>query len=316
MESIPTAIKGYERTSGTLELNETSSAPEVGPWAKEKLDALGKYLNAYTKILRRQTQLCLKGYVYIDAFAGTGRAKIRGPQATEQLSFSPLGFPNIEDGEETFIEGSPRVALGIKHPFTHYVFIEEDEQRCRSLKNLRRQHSDKKIYIRNCDCNAYLQKLMNRMDRNKWRGVIFLDPYGTHVSWETVRVLGERKLFEIFVNFPLMAINRLSYKIGEEIPANYRNTLNAYFGSEEWFRLIYKKRTDMFDSVGYTKKQNAAKILTDFYKQKLRSKFQYVSAAHLICNSKHSPLYCLIWAGHNQTGYRIADYVLSQGEAV
>ena len=41
---------------------------DVGPWAREKLDCLGNYLEAYTTILRRQR---FRGYFY-DAFAGPG----------------------------------------------------------------------------------------------------------------------------------------------------------------------------------------------------------------------------------------------------
>ena len=45
---------------------------DVGPWASEKLDCLGKYLEAYTTILGRQQ---FRGYFYIDAFAGPGSLK-------------------------------------------------------------------------------------------------------------------------------------------------------------------------------------------------------------------------------------------------
>lgn len=40
----------------------------IGPWSEDKLDLLGRYLHAYTVIMRAQ-DWC-KGYHYIDAFAG------------------------------------------------------------------------------------------------------------------------------------------------------------------------------------------------------------------------------------------------------
>jgi hypothetical protein len=46
----------------------------VGPWAKDKLERLQKYLSAYTTIMRKQ-KLC-KGYFYIDAFAGPGEHEL------------------------------------------------------------------------------------------------------------------------------------------------------------------------------------------------------------------------------------------------
>ena len=54
---------------------DVTEPPDVGPWAQEKLDCLRKYLHAYTTILSKQRWP--KGYFYIDAFAGTGRSKVR-----------------------------------------------------------------------------------------------------------------------------------------------------------------------------------------------------------------------------------------------
>jgi hypothetical protein len=48
---------------------------EVGPWAKEKLEALERYLGFYTKVMKNQTQWRT---IYIDAFAGGGVAQVRG----------------------------------------------------------------------------------------------------------------------------------------------------------------------------------------------------------------------------------------------
>jgi len=47
----------------------------VGPWAREKLDCLGKYLRAYTTILQKRSWC--KAFIYIDVFAGSGGAPIR-----------------------------------------------------------------------------------------------------------------------------------------------------------------------------------------------------------------------------------------------
>ena len=48
----------------------------VGPWAKEKLDALRQYLDYYTKVLKNQGHW-LKGTYFVDAFAGPGLSKVR-----------------------------------------------------------------------------------------------------------------------------------------------------------------------------------------------------------------------------------------------
>ena len=94
----------------------SSFVPEVGPWAEDKLECLRKYLSAYTTILRKQS---FKGYVYIDAFAGTGTAKIRKKKAGDaenQAFLSALGLGE-DQGQERFILGSPRIALEIDDSF-------------------------------------------------------------------------------------------------------------------------------------------------------------------------------------------------------
>ena len=43
----------------------------VGPWAKEKLEALDQYLGFYTTVLKKQ-DYWLRGTIFVDAFAGPG----------------------------------------------------------------------------------------------------------------------------------------------------------------------------------------------------------------------------------------------------
>src|SRR5258708_538870 len=98
----------------------------VGPWAKDKLERLGKYLSAYTTIMKDQ-RWC-RGYHYIDAFAGPGRHAVRSKsnkrQLTQSLLLEVAEFGTEQAEQQQFLAGSPRVALEIDHPFTNYVFVE------------------------------------------------------------------------------------------------------------------------------------------------------------------------------------------------
>jgi three-Cys-motif partner protein len=60
-----------------------------GTWTVDKLEKVGKYVNAYSVALQR---LRVKR-IYVDAFAGTGTVDIR------------------IDGNEITIDGSARIAL-------------------------------------------------------------------------------------------------------------------------------------------------------------------------------------------------------------
>jgi three-Cys-motif partner protein len=197
----------------------------VGPWAREKLDALARYLGFYTKVLKNQGQWC-RGTIYIDAFAGPGRAKVRtlGKQSPE--IYAGL-FEQIEpttDIEEVaqFVEGSPRVALALPDPFTRYIFIERDPKRVAELESLQQEYgSARTIEVREGDANSELHTLLNSgIDWRSHRCVVFLDPFGMHVPWATIEALGKTGAIEVLVNFPMgMAIQRLLVRSGEISPA-------------------------------------------------------------------------------------------------
>ena len=116
-----------------------SKDQSVGPWAKEKLDSLGRYLDYYTKVLKNQ-EWC-QGLYYIDAFAGSGQSPMRGtgPGARDPFQANLFGDGSDEgadEGEVEYVKGSPRVALEIENPFTHYLFIDNNPTRLGELASL------------------------------------------------------------------------------------------------------------------------------------------------------------------------------------
>jgi three-Cys-motif partner protein len=118
---------------------------EIGRWSEDKLGLLKKYLEAYVRIMKNQPWC--KGFYYIDAFAGTGKPKIKD--------------------EERFIDGSPRCALTIKYPFTGYFFIEKSDWRIKKLESLEKEFSNLKIKIINDDCNKVLLDFVINLPKKK-----------------------------------------------------------------------------------------------------------------------------------------------------
>ena len=298
--------------------DDSSTSMEVGRWAKEKLECLQKYLNAYTTILSRQQKekQWPKGYFYIDAFAGPGTLKVRQEQTNDstQQSLFEIAEHAVEDaGETEYISGSPLVALELETPFTDYIFIDIDQRRLNQLERLKQNYdSTTRIHLRKRDCNDYLRELLKDIPWKQWRGVIFLDPFGMQVPWDTVAEMGKTGAIEIFINFPVgMAIQRLLKRSGEFTSAE-RNKLNQYFGTAEWYDLLYESEPGLFGE-NTTKIQKAGDVLVRWYRNRLQEVFGYVSSAREIRNSRGRPLYYLIFAGPNQTGAKIANDVLSQG---
>jgi three-Cys-motif partner protein len=290
----------------------------VGPWAKEKLDCLGRYLHEYTRILRKQPGF---RYVYVDAFSGSGIYRIHGHtrKDTDQLDLSDVTQHLFENPEhQEYIKGSPRVALAIEHPFSTYVFVEADPQRVKLLKNIQADYPDRDIKVREHDCNEYIARTLldSRRSWAKLRAVVFLDPFGMQVPWRTIERLASTKAIEVFVNFPVgMAVQRLLPRDGMFTPRQ-RTKLDQYFGSAEWFDVVYHRDSGLFGGLMTTKVPDSNVALTQWYQRRLRQRFGYVSPARLIRSSSNRPLYYLIHAGPNKTGARIAKHILSQGETI
>ncbi|POR50888.1 three-Cys-motif partner protein [Bosea psychrotolerans] len=292
----------------------------VGPWAREKLDALGEYLNFYTTVLKNQAHWC-RGTVFVDAFAGPGKSKVRAiPKSSEpkREDFFDDVVPMTDDEEgDEFVNGSPRVALDIKNPFNNYFFIERDPQRVAELRTLAGDYGDtRKIVVKEGDASAELLAILgSKANWSGYRGVIFVDPFGMHIPWSTLEALAKTRVFEIIINFPLgMAIQRFLIRHGE-IPANWAATLDDFFGSPDWRLHAYESSDTLFGS-DTVKLADSGKRLLEWYLGRLKDAFGHVSPARLIRNTQGGHLYYLIWAGPHPKGLDGARAILGKGDEV
>jgi three-Cys-motif partner protein len=288
----------------------------VGPWAKEKLDALHQYLNFYTAVLKNQGHW-LRGTFYVDAFAGPGLSRIRTESGASESSglFGP--DPESDQAETEFLKGSPRVALDIANPFSSYLFVERDPHRIVELESIKAEYGDKRrIIVQEADANAALKAwLASGIDWRRHRAVVFLDPFGMQAPWSTIESLARTKAIEVMINFPMgMAIQRLLTRSGE-IPECWQMSLDTFFGSQDWRTITYEEGKDLFGPKTI-KVSNAGARLLEWYRTRLRQAFGNVSTARLIKNTRGNPLYHLIWAGPNATGLKGAEHILRKGERV
>lgn len=289
--------------------------PEVGPWAADKLARLREYLQAYTTILTKYRY----GFVYIDAFAGAGSAYVRSTRAAgdEQLA---LVDHESSDEQRQLIDGSPLVALRVEPPFTAYVFVEQDADRLRHLEQIKAAYAGRRdILIYNEDCTGYLQRLIHNPEvdwTNRWRALVFLDPFGLQIPWSTLSGLAATRGVEILMNFPMgMAINRMLPRNVARLGPAWRARLDLYFGDPAWYGISYEERPGLFETI-VVKRPNADDLLLEWYRSRLGRAFGHVSPGYLVENSRGNPLYYLIWAGPRMVGRKIATHVLRQGKSV
>lgn len=286
-----------------------SPEAEVGPWAREKLGALSHYLEFYTKVLKKKHWKT----IYIDAFAGGGRARIR--QAKDGLANG--FFEEVETPSELleFIKGSPRVALDVANPFDSYIFIDADPKRIRLLEAIKDEYgTSRRVFIRPGSASEQIGWALSfKPKKASHRGVAFLDPFGAHLEWDSIVSLAATGVFEVLINFPWhMALNRLM-TLNSEIPENWRAQLDAFF-PPGWYSHAYENKVDLFGAAGFCKREDARDRVLTFYLDALKAEFGYVASPRLIRNTRGGPLYYLIWAGPHSKGREGADYILRMGD--
>jgi three-Cys-motif partner protein len=288
----------------------------VGPWAREKLDALGQYLGFYTTVLKKQGHW-LRGTIFVDAFAGPGLSRVRTKPKGNKPGDLFAADSESDIAEIEFLKGSPRVALDLANPFSAYIFIENDKNRIAELSALKAEHgASRNIAVKEGDANAALQAwLASSIDWQTHRAVVFLDPFGMQMPWSTIEMLAKTKAIEVIINFPLgMAIQRLLTKSGD-ISKGWQVSLDTFFGSPDWRQLVYQESQDLFGPKMSKVRVSGTRLL-EWYRGRLKMIFGHVSTARLIKNTRGNPLYYLIWTGPNVTGLKGAEHILSKGERV
>ncbi|ERT04563.1 hypothetical protein M595_5486 [Lyngbya aestuarii BL J] len=270
-----------------------------GDWTEEKLNRVSKYLKAYSTIMNKYNF----NYAYIDAFAGTGYRTLKDEDEPNTLLLPEL----VEQESKKFLDGSARIALQIKPEFKKYIFIEKDEKKVNELEKLKIDFPNlsERISIVHSDANFYLKDLC-RKDWKTRRAVLFLDPFGMQIPWETIELIAQTKAIDLWYLFPLgIAINRLLTKDGN-ISESRKARLNEVFGTTGWYDTFYRntEHTNLFgDTYSTTEKIANCESIGQYFTERLKIIFEGVAKNPLVlCNSRNTPLYLLCFAAGNKKG--------------
>ena len=272
-----------------------------GAWTEEKLTILDGYLDFYTTALKnRPFQL-----VYIDAFAGDGKIHLGSRSDAD---------PDACD-RTAFIAGSAERALLVgNRPFDRFVFVESDSERSKRLEDLRQRHRDRAIDVVTADSNEFLGQLRQTQYGN-WRGVLFVDPFGTQLDWATIESVAKLERLDMWLLFPASAIGRmlpLSQIPGDVTPA-WEACLNRVYGGESWRQLYrHDPQVSLFGDSTLVRAQGTDGLLR-IYKDQLRKTFgdRFLTESRTLANSRNSPLFEFIFCAGSPTesATRLAKHV-------
>ena len=265
---------------------------EIGYWSEIKLDIIEKYALEYSKILTRQKHPELH-HVYIDAFAGSGT--------------------HISKATKDPVRGSPQIALDINPPFKEYYFIDTDGDKVSELNKIVSNTPD--AYVLEGDCNSKL--LTEIFPKVRYedlrRGLCLLDPYGLDLEWEVIEEAGRMGSIEIFLNFPVMDMNRnVLWSNPKGVDPADISRMNAFWGNDSWKKVAYFQTPNLFgEIVGI--KQSITIIASAFRERLLKvAKFNYVPQPIPMRNSMGSIVYYLFFASQNRVADNIVTYIFNK----
>lgn len=287
-----------------------AAQPFGGDWTLQKLEALEKYLVAFTRIFASNRSAQYFKTLYIDGFAGTG-------------AFTPKSLSDRE--ARGLIDGSARRALKLEHPFDKYAFIDKDQGKLLQLERFVREDTGllSRTHFIPGDANTEILQLVVSTDWSRTRAVAFLDPFGMQVNWRTIQELGATRGVDLWLLFPIgVGVQRNLAR--DALPSDWlKQRFVEFVGCEvptEWYQPAPQQ--GLFDVAERVEKIVTWPTIADLVLGQLALAFPRVSPWHLVLrNSVNAPLYLLLFAAANPdtpggTAIKIAtDVMKSMGDA-
>jgi three-Cys-motif partner protein len=248
-----------------------SEFDEIGYWSEIKLEIVRDYASAYSRILNSNKL----PHVYIDAFAGAGK--------------------HISRNTGEFVPGSPQNALNVRPPFREYHFIDLNSEKVEYLLSLVAGKDN--VHIYEGDCNDVLtQQIFPTLEFGSFRRALcLLDPYGLDLNWEVIFRAGQLGTVDMFLNFPVMDMNRNAlWRIPERVPPEQAQRMTRFWGDESWKQAAYSTTGNLF---GEPEKESNDEIAEAFRQRLVKvAGFKRVPEPLPMRNSRGAVVYYLFFA--------------------
>jgi three-Cys-motif partner protein len=264
---------------------------EIGYWSEVKLDIIKQYAKQYSTILTAQEQPRLY-HVYIDAFAG---ARLHVSKTSGEV-----------------VAGSPLNALNTNPPFREYHFIDFDGQKVENLSRLASGRPN--VYVYEGDCNRIMleQVLLNVRYEHYRRGLCLLDPYGLHLNWEVTYRAGQLGTIDLFLNFPIMDMNRnVLWRETERVSQDKVARMTAYWGDESWREVAYESQPGLFDDF---EEKVTNRAVAEAFRMRLKkvAGFENVPEPVPMRNSCGAVVYYLFFASQKPVADDIVTHIFNK----
>jgi three-Cys-motif partner protein len=234
--------------------------PTVGQWSRDKHYFLMRYIDAFTTSMKEKKWA---GLHYVDLFAGAGIERL---EESKELDW-----------------GSPLIAAYARHPFDRLHLCEKSKREYSALKSRITAVKPDSQVLRG-DANQRVHDIVKEIPDGTL-SLAFLDPYGLHVDFGTVKVLSQLRA-DLIIFFPdhLDALRNWGSNYLNEPNSN----LDRYLGPA----------CDWRSPINNAPRDRHAEVFRELYVAQIKS-LGYTHFEYQRIYAKGHPLYILILCSHS-----------------
>lgn len=278
-----------------------------------KLTLVGGYLQAFTTALTGKFKLW-----YIDAFAGTGERTVKHAAQDAGL------WQASTEARIERLRGSARIAIETAPPFDRLIFIDTKRRHCEALEKLKLEHPNRNVTVVRANANDAIRTAIANTDWSGIRAVMFLDPYGMHVDWETLKAIQRTQAIDVWHLVSLAGLFRQAAKDGKALSNQKKAAITRMLGTTEWEDAWYEKRPslDLFDqSEEISSRTATVEEIEAYVGRRLRDIFPKVLKPLRLRNTQNVPTFSLFFAISNPEpkaiglASKIANSLLQKGSS-
>jgi three-Cys-motif partner protein len=144
------------------------------------------------------------------------------------------------------------------------------------------------------------------------RALCILDPYGLHLNWETILAAGKSKVIEIFLNFPVMDMNRnVLWRNSERVLQLHRERMTRFWGDESWVDAAYPAVRGLFEEM---REKTTNEDVAEAFRERLKTfgGFRFVPDPIPMRNTKGAIVYNLFFAAQEHTADKIVQEIFAK----
>jgi len=232
----------------------------VGEWSHDKHYFLMRYIDAFITSMKNKKW---QGLHYIDLFAGAGIERL---ETSQNLDW-----------------GSPMIAAKAPHPFDRLHLCEKSRRKHNALKSrIGEIRPDSQVF--HGDANKKIHDIVKEIPQ-RTLSLAFLDPYGLHLEFDTLKVLSDIRA-DLIIFFPdhLDALRNW----GKSYLKNPKSNLDRCLGSGADWRSILDR----------TSQSRLAEVLRGLYVENIKL-LGYTEFEYERIKMKGHPLYILIFCSRH-----------------